>query len=400
VLDDDAVWHTYRATSCYSKSMLPITKTVHFPKTFMASRKYLHSLLGINKEGGKIYTMIHIGHDLPPKEIQECMREWASTKDHFFFEQTVQAEQVITVAWGFGLPGGINREDLAHQLMEKLNAKFQIGCKDRFMADGSKWSKNPLPKDLNCKAIHFEAPKEHALKLYHFLVSIYGSTCPIADMPYMLDLKIIPDWTSCRQGKLGAFRTNMLMNCQQIILKQGLFHKHTEQFPVSDIGYLHQPLEGVPKMLRKVIMEITVTSLNKRTNNTSNQQLFHSILPRKGLTNHILRYPKEHAATAVAMITGLIPFVLHHYGDQTRKWFSLRALDGSSGSRWDKQTGAVITPNNKVVLDGLSSEYWWLADTLQGVEDQRTSKACSTCRPQRQRRRHLFQKHGNHLPVQ
>jgi hypothetical protein len=85
------------------------------------------------------------------------------------------------------------------------------------MANGSKWTKNPLPKDLNGKAIHFEAHEEHALELYHFLVSIYGSTRPIADMPYMLDLKIILDWTSCKQDKLGAFGTDMLMNCQQMI---------------------------------------------------------------------------------------------------------------------------------------------------------------------------------------
>jgi hypothetical protein len=117
-------------------------------------------------------------------------------------------------------------------------------------------------------------------------------------------------------------------------------------------------------------MEITVTSLNKCTNDTSDQQLFHSILPRKGSTNHLLTYPKEHTATAVAMITGLIPFVLQHYGDKTRKWFSLRALDGSSHSRWDQQTGAVITPKDKVIQDGLSSKYWWLAKALQGVEAQ------------------------------
>jgi hypothetical protein len=329
-LDDDAIWHTYRATSRDSKSMSPITKTAHFPKTFMASRKYLRSLSGVNKEGGKIYTTILVGHDLPPKEIQDCMREWASVDDHFFFERTVQAEQVITVAWGFGSPSDINCEDLAHHLMEKLNAKFQIGCKDRFIADGSAWSKNPAPKDLNRKAVHFEAPEEHALELYRFLVSIYGSTRPIADMPYMLDLKIIPDWTSCRQGKLGAFGTDMLMNCQQMILKQGLFRKHTEQFPVSDIGHLDQPLEGVSKTLREVIMEITVKTSDQQTNATSDERLFHSILPRKGSTDHILTYPKVHAATAVAMITGLIPFVLHHYGEATRKWFSLRALDGSS----------------------------------------------------------------------
>jgi hypothetical protein len=86
-IDDDAVWHTYRATSRDSQRMSPITKTTHFPKTFMASRKYLRSLSGVNKEGGKIYTTILIGHDLQPKEIQDCMREWASTEDLFFLNE-------------------------------------------------------------------------------------------------------------------------------------------------------------------------------------------------------------------------------------------------------------------------------------------------------------------------
>jgi hypothetical protein len=121
------------------------------------------------------------------------MRKWAAANGHFFFKITVQAKQVVTIAWGFGLPSETNCKELSHKLMGKLNARFQIGCKDRFMADGLKWSKTPVPKDLHRKAIHFEAPKAHALKLYHFLVSIYGSTRPISDMPYMLDLNIIPN---------------------------------------------------------------------------------------------------------------------------------------------------------------------------------------------------------------
>jgi hypothetical protein len=193
-------------------------------------------------------------------------------------------------------------------------------------------------------------------------------------MPYMLDLKIIPDWISCKQGKLGAFGTNMLMNCQQMILKEGLFRKHTEQFPVSNIGHLDQSLEGVSKMLHKIIMEITVTTTNKQTNATSKERIFHSILPRKGSTDHILTYPKEHSATVVAMITCLIPFILNHYKDSTKKWFSSHTLNGSLGSKWDEKTGAVIMPNNKVVQDRLSSEFWWLQDTLQGVEDYAAAK--------------------------
>jgi hypothetical protein len=122
--------------------MTSISTTYHFPKTFMASRKYLPSLSGVNKDGGKIYTTILIGHDLPPKEIQECMRSWAQAEDHFFFPRTIQLEQVVTVAWGFGFPLDTGCQQIAH-LLKTFNTKFQIGCKDPFIANGSKWTKNP-----------------------------------------------------------------------------------------------------------------------------------------------------------------------------------------------------------------------------------------------------------------
>jgi hypothetical protein len=369
-LDDDTVWHTYRATSRDTKTMYPITKSSNFPKTFMASRKYLRSLSGVNKDGGKVFTSILIGHNLPPKEIQDCMRDWAVADDHFFFQHTVQAEQVVTVAWGFGSPAETDCDKFSHQLMEKLNAKFQIGCKDRFMADGSKWTKNAPAKDLNRKAIHFEAPEANALELYRFLVSIYGSSRPIENMPYMLDLKIVPDWTSCKQGKLGAFGTDMLMNCQQMMIKQALFRKHTEQFPIAEIGLLDQTLPDVTKTLREIIMEITVSHIDPATKVATDERLFHSILPRQKSTDQQLTYPRVHSATAVAMITGLIPFCLHHYGESTKKWFSNTALTGAEGSKWDEKTGTVITPNDKVVQDGLLSSIWWMKDTLTGIEDQ------------------------------
>jgi hypothetical protein len=40
---------------------------------------------------------------------------------------------------------------------------------------------------------------------------------------------------------------DMLMNCQQMIIKQGLFRKHTEQFLIHNIGHLDQPLKGITK---------------------------------------------------------------------------------------------------------------------------------------------------------
>jgi hypothetical protein len=70
------------------------------------------------------------------------------------------------------------------------------------------------------------------------------------------------------------------------------------------------------------------------------------------------------------MITGLVPFVLFHYGETTKQWFSSNAMLRSQGSKWDAENGTCITPNNKVVQDGLSSLPWWMRDALTGIEDQ------------------------------
>jgi hypothetical protein len=60
----------------------------------MASLKYLRSLSGVNKDGGKVYTTILMGHSLPPKKIKDCMHKWAAADNHFCFEQTVQAKKL------------------------------------------------------------------------------------------------------------------------------------------------------------------------------------------------------------------------------------------------------------------------------------------------------------------
>jgi hypothetical protein len=85
-LDESATWLTYRNENCDGLTMVPISKTSQFPKTFMAAQKYLRSLSGINKTGRNVFTTIIIGHNLPSKEIQDCMRGWANADDHFFFE--------------------------------------------------------------------------------------------------------------------------------------------------------------------------------------------------------------------------------------------------------------------------------------------------------------------------
>jgi hypothetical protein len=39
-------------------------------------------------------------------------------------------------------------------------------------------------------------------------------------------------------------------------------------------------------------------------------------------------------------------------------------------------------PNNKVIQGGLSSDYWWMKDTLQGFEDHINEEPNKTSRPQ------------------
>jgi hypothetical protein len=117
-------------------------------------------------------------------------------------------------------------------------------------------------------------------------------------------------------------------------------------------------------------MEITVNHVDPKTEISSDERLFHSILPRFKSSDQQITFPKAHAATAVAMITGLVPYVLHHYGDTTKRWFSATAMERSAGSKYDATTGTVTTPNDKIVQDGLASLPWWMRDALTGIEDQ------------------------------
>jgi hypothetical protein len=58
-------------------------------------------------------------------------------------------------------------------------------------------------------------------------------------------------------------------------------------------------------------MEITIKHTNTQTQTSFDERLFHSILPRYKSSDQQITFPKAHAATAVAMITGLVPFVIH-----------------------------------------------------------------------------------------
>jgi hypothetical protein len=77
------------------------------------------------------------------------------SESHYFSERNVQAEFVVTVAWGFASPAGIDYGALARKMMEHTRFRFQIGCRDRGINDGSAWDPDAI-KNARTKAVHFE----------------------------------------------------------------------------------------------------------------------------------------------------------------------------------------------------------------------------------------------------
>jgi hypothetical protein len=98
-------------------------------------------------------------------------------------------------------------------------------------------------------------------------------------MPFCLELKIVPDWNCVKQGKLGSFGHNMLINCQQMVTRQGKFRQNLSQFPCYDLENIDYKPSGIDKTLRQVIMEITVripkkaqSKATKKKNKKKNKQ--------------------------------------------------------------------------------------------------------------------------------
>jgi hypothetical protein len=50
----------------------------------------------------------------------------------------------------------------------------------------------------------------------------------------------------------------MLINCQQMVTRQGKFRQNLVQFPCYDLKNIDYKPSGIDKTLRQVIMEITV----------------------------------------------------------------------------------------------------------------------------------------------
>jgi hypothetical protein len=53
-----------------------------------------------------------------------------------------------------------------------------------------------------------------------------------------MELKIVPDWNCVKQGKLGSFGRDMLINCQQMGTRQGKFRQNLAQFPCYNLKTL------------------------------------------------------------------------------------------------------------------------------------------------------------------
>jgi hypothetical protein len=427
-LDPKATWHPFRNTSRHLQSL---KKGDTLPKDMFTSSLYFRGLSGIRATGATVYTTILIGHEIEPYDIADPIRKWAISEKHYFAERNVQAEFVVTVAWGFASPAGVDFGALARKMMEQTKFRFQIGCRDRAINDGSAWNPD-APRNSKTKAVHFECEENFVSDLYKYLTQIYGSSRPVANMPFRLELKIVPDWNCVRQGKLGSFGHDMLINCKQMVTRQGKFRHHLAQFPCFDLENIDYKPSGINKTLRQVIMEITVripkerpSSNNKKdkkktkkknrhkpttgqpndtatSNNEAKQsemdledstadatgsnitgtedvleidyteeKLFHCVMPCGKGKASIFTFPKEYMVTASVMIMGLIPYTTHLYGDEAKKWFGWSALGREEGSRWCEKTQSVISPNDEMVKDNLSSGPWWLHDELAtGAEDQ------------------------------
>jgi hypothetical protein len=69
---------------------------------------------------------------------------------------------------------------------------------------------------------------------------------------------------------------------------------------------------------------------------TPTHQMFHVVdAIWNGNGFHFAFFPHVEAEAQVMMMA-LLPFLVHHYGESARKWFSASAQSRALGAEWDK----------------------------------------------------------------
>ena len=275
-----------------------------------------------SKAGTTWYTGLRLIHSIPIPELRKDMLPWLKDEGHGLFTRTLQAETLVDVGWFVYSTWEMEAESLAAAISQHI--KIDIGLRWKMISMGTR---NQIPAEQQVRALHIEVAVENRLAAQKALLAVYDRKTT-GSYPNGIRLRFaLP---------IGAaYNLNTKAKLEKLRFRQQLWSTTYMKSQTWEITQLDFQLSDT-LTLRQALTQIESTT-------DKCFPLFHSVDRSTGKSEGItFQFLPELESEARLMISNLLLYLHHYYGDKATQCFTPSAVERLSDCKWDPDAGAII----------------------------------------------------------
>ena len=274
------------------------------------------------KAGLTWYSGLRLLHSIPMPELRKDMLPWLKDEGHGLFTRTLQAENLVDVGWFVYSTWEMETDSLAAAISDFI--KIEIGLRWKMISLGIR---ERIPQEQQVRALHIEVAVENRLAAQRALLAVYGrkntGTYPNG-IRLRFALPIGAAYNLNTKAKLEKLRSRQQLWAQT--------YKKGQSWEITQLDFQLTP----SLTLRQALTQIMSTT-------DARFPLFHSVDRSTGKMAGIsFQFLPELESEARLMISNLLPYLNHHYGDISNKCFTPSAVERLSDCKWDPEAGTIV----------------------------------------------------------
>ena len=268
------------------------------------------------------YSGARILHSIPITELRKDMLPWLKDEGHGLFTRTLQAENLVDVGWFVYSTWEMEADSLATAISDHI--KIEVGLRWKMISLGTK---ERIPSEQQVRALHIEVSVENRQAAQKALLAVYGRK-NTGSYPNGIRLRFaLP---------IGAaYNLNTKAKLEKLRSRQQLWsqtYKKGQSWEITQLDF-------------KLTNELTLRQALTKIISTTDERfpLFHSVDRSQGKMSGIsFQFLPELESEARLMISNLLPYLHHHYGEKTIQCFTPSAVERLNDCKWDPEAGTIV----------------------------------------------------------
>ena len=276
----------------------------------------------IMRTGTTWYSGVRIIHSVPMPELKKDMLPWLKDEGHGLFTRTLQAENLVDVGWFVYSTWEMEAEALAAAISAFIN--IEIGLRWKLISLGTR---DRIPTEQQVRALHVEVSVENRMVAQKALLAVYGRKST-GSYPNGIRLRFALPISS-------AYNLNTKAKLEKLRYRQQMWNQTYKKGQTWEITQLDYKLTN-SLTLRQALTKI-ISTTDKRF------PLFHSVdRSTSKMAGVSFQFLPELESEARLMISNLLPYLHHHYGEEAKHCFTPTAVERLKECQWNSESGTIV----------------------------------------------------------